>query len=254
MNNIKQTILFALLLAFIVSCTPTKRIQKNMNLKSSSMAYIMDSKVSENKNGIAINIDTIRFNPHIMSDTTKVKREKGYFLPLILVYIWNSQNKCTLGKGTFEEDIPDFLAASLSREADRSGIFDISNTAPSEYSLDISVDSISTEGQYISSGFFYFALYIYGYSYSDIAGPANSTLRISYKLRKNDEVIHSNSFTAQKVTEPISRKYTDTGILQQDYAVSMVEAVSSNFKNIIEEIVNDLNIYFTEHNEGADDN
>jgi hypothetical protein len=96
----------------------------------------------------------------------------------------------------------------------------------------------------VSSGFFYFALYVYGFSYSDRAGPATSNLRVSYKLKKDDQIIHSNSFSSEKVTEQINKRYTNTKILQQDYAVSMVEATSYNFKNTVELIVNDINTYF----------
>jgi hypothetical protein len=91
-------------------------------------------------------------------------------------------------------------------------------------------------------------LYAYGYSYSDKAGPAISNLKISYKLKKNNEIVHGNSFTSERVTEQINKRYTNTNILQQDYAVSMVEATSYNFKNVIELMVSDLNIYFNRQN------
>jgi len=215
-----------------------------MNSNSYSMAYIMDSKIADSKDSISIRVDTILFNPCIMSDTTKIKREKGWFLPLVFVNVWNSQNKCSQGKSMIEEDIPSFLKSSLEREVNRSGNFNISTLDKSDYSIELSIDEIKTEGPYVSSGFFYFALYIYGYSYSDKAGPAISNLRVSYKLKKGDQIIHSNSFSSEKVTEQINKKYTNTKILQQDYAVSMVEATSFNFKNTIELIVNDLNTYF----------
>ena len=108
MKNIAKSFFLIIGLALITSCTSTKKIQKNMNSNSYSMAYIMDSKISNSKDSISVSIDTILFNPNIMSDTTKIKREKGWFLPLVLVYVWNSQNKCIQGKSMIEEDIPSF--------------------------------------------------------------------------------------------------------------------------------------------------
>jgi len=147
-----------------------------------------------------------------------------------------------------EEDIPSFLKTSLISEINRSGNFNIDTLDKSDYSLELSIDEIKTEGPYVSSGFFFFALYVYGYSYSDTAGPAISNLKVSYKLKKGDQIIHSNSFSSEKITEQINKRYTNTKILQQDYAVSMVEATSYNFKNTIELIVKDLNTYFDKQN------
>jgi hypothetical protein len=218
-----------------------------MNSKGYSLAYIMDSKISNLKDSISISVDTILFNPGIISDSTTIKKEKGWFLPLVFVYVWNSQNKCSQGKSMIEEDIPSFLKTSLESEISRSGNFNIDTKRKSDYSIELSIDEIKTEGPYVSSGFFYFALYAYGYSYSDRAGPAISKLRVSYKLKNRDQIVHSNSFSSEKITEQINKRYTNTNILQQDYAVSMVEATSYNFKNTIEQIVNDLNTYFNKH-------
>jgi hypothetical protein len=98
MKNISKSFFLIIGLTLIVSCTSTKQIQKNLNSKSHSMAYIMDSKIADSKDSIFISVDTILFNPSIMSDTTKIKRKKGWFLPLVFVYVWNSQNKCSQGK------------------------------------------------------------------------------------------------------------------------------------------------------------
>ncbi|WP_372772504.1 hypothetical protein [Mangrovibacterium sp.] len=215
-----------------------------MNAGSYSMAYIMDSKISDLPKNIAVTVDDVSFNVVAMSDTTTVKREKGWFLPLVLVTVWNSKNNCTQGKSMIEEDIPSFFKGSLRQEISRSGDFKVDTLNISDYSVELSIDELKTEGPYVSSGFFYFALYAYGYSYSDRAGPAHSTLKVSYKLKKGDQLIHSNTFTSEKITEQINRKYTSINMLQQDYAISMVEATSYNFKNTIQQIVNDLNTFF----------
>lgn len=244
MRNLSKFTLLLAGFALIASCASTKKIQKNMNSSHYSMAYIMDSKVSDSKKNIQVGVDTVLFNPYIMSDTTTVKREKGWFLPLVFVYVWNSENKCVQGKSMIEEDIPSFLETSLTDEINRSGQFNVATLNEPEYEIELSIDEMMTEGPYLSSGFFYFALYVYGYSYSDKAGPAVSNLKVSYKLKKNGQIVHRNSFISDKGTEQINKRYTNTNTLQQDYAISMVEATSYNFKNVIELIVSDLNTYF----------
>lgn len=244
MRSIINISISVLILSSLVSCKSTKSIQKTMNANSYSMAYLMDSKVSDFKSDKALQIDNIHFNPNLINDTTKVIREKGWFIPLVFVYIWDSQNKCIKGKSMIQEEIPNFLEESLTAEVERSGTFNIDSLDDSEYQIELSIDEIKTEGPYKSSGFFYFALYVYGYSYSDQAGPAISNLTISYKLKKKNKIIHSNSFSSERMTEPIIKRYNNTKLLQQDYAISMVEATSFNFKDVIKKIVFDINTFF----------
>jgi hypothetical protein len=180
----------------------------------------------------------------MLTDNAIVNREKGWFVPLVLVNIWHSQNNCILGKSMIEEEIPSFFRSSLIREIDRSGNFKVDTLNNTGYMLELSFDEIKTEGPYTTSGFMYFAFLVYGYSHSETAGPALSNLQVSYNLKDGDEIIYSNSFNSKKFTEQINRKYKNTNQLQQDYAVSMVEANSFNIKNTIEYIVNDLNTFF----------
>lgn len=238
-------LLFLLLLSMlIVSCTSSSRIAKNMNSKRYSLAYIQDSDIASVKDSVSLRIDSVVFNVPDMRDSTIVKKEKGWFLPLVLVYVWKAQHNCVQGKMMMEEDLPSFCKNSLLDEMKRSGRFQVDTLKSSNYVLEVSIDEMKTTGPYVSSGFFYFAFYVYGYSYADNAGPAISTLRVSYKLKKGDQLVHSNSFFAEKKTEQIVKRYTNINILQQDYAVSMVEACSYNFKRINEQIVTDLNTFF----------
>lgn len=244
MKKIVQILFLLIAASLIISCTSAKKIQRNLNAQSYSMVYLYDTEISNQKKEVSVLIDSVYFNSMIMNDTTKVIKEKGWFLPLIIVYVWNSQNNCIQGKSMFAEDIPTFLKESITTEINRSGSFNVDTIGNSSYTLELSIDTISTRGPYISNGFFYFALYVYGYSYSDVAGPAISNLTISYKLKKDNQVILENTLKSKKITEQINKRYTNNTLMQQDYAVSMVEATSYNFKNIIELIVNDLNTYF----------
>jgi len=244
MRHLSRILFLTVLSTLVLSCTSSSRIQKNMNSKHFSLAYIQDSGIAATKDSVSVRIDSVLFNANTMPDTTIVKKEKGWFLPLVLVYVWKAQHNCVQGKLMMEEDIPSFCRSSLATEMNRSGRFQVDTLANSPYSLEVSIDEMSTQGPYVSSGFFYFAFYVYGYSYADNAGPAVSKLRVSYKLKKGNELVHSNSFLAEKKTEQIVKRYTNINILQQDYAISMVEACSYNFKRINEQIVTDLNTYF----------
>jgi hypothetical protein len=244
MKTTGRFIAFILLLSIAYSCTSTKNIQTNMNSKRNSLAYIMDSEIASTKSEVSVFTDTVIFDPALLNDLTLVTREKGWFIPLVFVYIWNSTNNCIQGRSIMEEDPAVFLKTSLNNEINRSGYFKTDSLKESEYSLELSIDEIKADGPYVSKGFFYFALYAYGFSYGDYAGPANASLKISYQLKKNGQLTHSNTFGSEKNTEQIRKRYNNLALLQQDYATSMVEATSYNFKKISELIVNDLNTYF----------
>ncbi len=246
MNYFSKFLSLFLGIVTLLSCTSTKSIQHNMNSQSYSLDYLMDSRINTTKKDITIKVDSICFNSAGIADSTIVEREKGWFLPLVFIYIWNSKNKCMLGKSMIQEDIPSFLKSSLIKEIDRSGSFYVGPFNDPDYFLELSIDEIGTEGPYWSNGFCYFDFYMYDFSYGDYAGPACSRLKISYKLVKGDEVIHNNSFCSERISEQIKGGYPSLFLLQQDYAISMVEATSFNFKNIIELIVEDLNNYFVE--------
>lgn len=244
MKTTARFIVFLSMLSIAFSCTSTKNIQTNMNAKRNSLAYIMDSEIAPTKSEFSVFTDTVLFDPALLNDSILVTREKGWFIPLVFVYIWNSTNNCIQGRSIMEEDPAVFLKTSLNNEMNRSGYFKPDSLKESEYSLELSIDEIKAEGPYVSKGFFYFALYAYGFSYGDYAGPANASLKISYQLKKDGQLIHSNTFGSEKKTEQIRKRYSNLAILQQDYATSMVEATSYNFKIISELIVNDLNTYF----------
>lgn len=249
MKNILKSFFLIVGIALMAICSSTMQIQKNMGSNSYSMAYIMDSKIAGSKNGLSVRVDSILFNPGIMSDTVKVSKKKGMFLPLIIINIWDWQYNCIQGKSMIEEDIPSFLKASLIREINRSGSFSVDTSGNSGYSLELSIDEMKTEGPYQNSGIVFIGEYFYGFFFVDRAGPAISNLTVSYKLKKGNQIVYSNSSCSEKWNDQINKSYSKIKIFQQDYAVSMVEAMAYNFKNAIELIVHDLNTYFDSQHE-----
>lgn len=243
MKRRRVLMLLAVITVMFTNCTTTKRIQKNMNTGQYSLAYLHDSEENNEKNNVYVNITDV-YNHSSMNDTTKVKRLKGWVVPLIFINIWRSENKCVQGKSMIEEDITNFIKTSLANEINRSGSFNTDTLNTSEYSIKLTINEIKTEGPYVSSGYFYFALYVYGYSFSDIAGPAISTMKINYQLYKGEVIVLENTIDTRQMTQPIIRRYNNDKFLQRDYSISMVEAVSFNIKKVNEQIVKELNQYF----------
>jgi len=207
MKKLRIYIIFALIAIVFTNCTTTKRIQKNMNSGQYSLAYLYDSEEKNEKNNIFVNISDV-YNYSNLSDTTKVERLKGWVVPLLFINVWRSENQCVQGKSMIEDDITYFLKTSLANEINRSGSFKTDTLNKSEYSIKLSIDEIKTAGPYVSSGYFYFALYVYGYSYSDIAGPAISTMKVNYQLYKGKDIVLENTIDARQITQQINKYFT----------------------------------------------
>jgi hypothetical protein len=244
MRKIHKLSLVVIIAISLQSCTSTQKIQSMMNMNKNSLSYLKDSKIAEYKSDKKILIDSIYFKSNLLPEITTVTKTKGWFIPLVFVYVWKSESNCVQGKQTIQEHIPTFLRENLVDEIQRSGNFNVDSSNASEYKLELSFEEINTDGPYVSNGFFYCVLYVYGFSYSDMAGPAKSNLKISYRLKHNDEVVYSNSLTSEQIGQTIRGNYNSYKGLQRDFSISMAEALSFNFKNVIASIVYDLNGYF----------
>ena len=250
MNRLKKFLGILLYFSFIgilPGCTSAWKLQTTLNSTSHSMSYLMSSQIVENKKDVNIGIDTVYFASG-MNDSARVIRKKAWMIPLVFAYIWNSQNVCIQGKTMIKDNIPDFFRDAFVGEIKRSGNFNIDTLNNSDLSVELSINYLNAEGPYVSKGYTYSAFYIFVYSKTEIAGPAISNLSVSYKLRKNDQVICSNTFVSEMYTEQINRRYNNRSTLIKDYGASMVEATSNNFKNVIELIINDINDYLNSIN------
>ncbi|MFT3740765.1 MAG: hypothetical protein QM786_18600 [Breznakibacter sp.] len=243
-----KTILKPLLIALpflLASCTSTKTIQKYFDSNSHSMAYLMESPVADSKLDVALTIDSVKMALDVMPKKSLVEKKSGYFIPLVFVYTWKSEHKCTQGESLMSENITDFFRQAVADQVERAGKFSIDTLNRSDYHLSFSIDEIGATGPYISNGFAYFVLYVYGYSVSEVAGPAMASLKVSYVLKKADQVVMQNTLSAQRATDPISQHSSNTKQLIRDYGISMVEATSFNFRDIVGQVVSEINAYFS---------
>lgn len=238
-------ILILFLTYFIYGCTSIKSIHDNFNYQTYSLGYNPDSEVNENKTDTLVKLDSIYFDASLIPEIPVVWKQESYVIPAGIVNIWMSQKKCEIGKSMLKENIPWFIKESLQHEMERSGKFKLDKEDKSNYSLVVNIEELNIHGPYTSKGFFVFALVAYAFSNTDIAGPASSKLKISYKLKNGKEVIHSNTFLSQKLTEQLRLDREDEkSNLQFYFASEMVKATSFNINYILKLIVNDVNSYF----------
>jgi hypothetical protein len=196
------------------------------------------------KQQVTVSVAPVKFDPNLMNKTTLMRRDKLLLIPLVVINVWEQYNTYTLGRISFKDDIPTFMQSNLVREINHLGLIKAEAVNPSDYSLEVSIDQLKTEGPYRRS----IVTFLFLFSRSEIAGPANSTLKVSYALKKGNQVVKQNTISATKATKWSKPKYVDKALMQMDYSASMVDAAAQNFKTINKQIVNELNDYFSKLN------
>lgn len=240
-----STFLIIIFSILLTGCSSVEMIKRNMDLRSVSMPYEMDSiPPITRKQNVTVSVAPVKFDPTMMNKNTLMRKDKLLFIPLVAINIWERYDTCIQGRKSFNDDIPTFMQSNLVREINYLGLVKAEAGNPSDYSLEVSIDQLKTEGPYRRSGLTFFFLF----SRSEIAGPAFSTLKVSYTLKKGNQVVKQNTISSRNETKWSKPKYTDNALMQMDYAESMVNAAARNFKNANKQIVNELNEYFSKLN------
>lgn len=240
-----SSILIISLSILLTGCSSVTMIKSNMDRKSVSMSYEMDSipPVTKKKE-LTVSVAPVKFDPTMMNKTTLMRKDKFFLIPLGVINMWERYDTCIQGQRNFKDDIPTFMQTNLVREINHLGLVKAEAGNPSDYSLEVSIDQLKTEGPYIRTGLT-FLIFL---SRTEIAGPAYSTLKVSYTLKKGNQVVKQNTISARKETKGSKQKYADNAGIQMAYAASMVEAAAQNFKKANKQIVNELNDYFSKQN------
>lgn len=239
MKSFIRLALVAITLLLIMGCSSTKSLQKYLNTHSHYIQYPLDSPVYKGEKNVTVFIDSVFFNADI-SDSTLVIKEKSWCLPLVFFNYWESRHHCIMGTSMIKQDLPKFLVSSMVEEANRSGQFILSTEIDSGYQLTLSIDAINAEGPYETVGYNYCLFFVYGYSYIYKAGPVKTELVISYKLKKDGEVIHEHTYYSDMTGKEVYTPSGDRKRLMKNLSISMLETTALNFQNIIETIVDDV--------------
>ncbi len=225
----------------LYSCSSVKSVQNNFASTTTSLAYLYDSNPVREKKEAALIID-VKADSLVIKSQAEVEKKHAWCVPLIAVNIWDSEMQCNAGCNMIEEDVESFVQKSFEEEVDRSCLLNVTTTDSALFHLEIELDTMQAIGPYKSSGFFYFILFAYGYSYYEYAGPALSSLKFRYKLYLRDDVVFEDEYCTQVYTNQLQGKGGTTE-LQKNYGVSMVEAMSESIKLATEFVVNRINAY-----------
>ncbi|MDD3051980.1 MAG: hypothetical protein PHR06_12670 [Candidatus Cloacimonetes bacterium] len=199
-------LLFLLLTLTVVGCSNNKSLASNLKNRKQYLHYVHDSNINNEKNRIAVTLDSVRIHNSAMTDSTKVQKTNGYVIPLLLINFWDYSYECDLGKDVVAENLEDFFTESFVNESKRSGDFLINpsdsllSECEAEYNLRITVDSLSVKGPYSYKGNAIITPYAYAYSIYEIAGPAVAKCVINAQLQKNEQIVIDKRFKTSQIS------------------------------------------------------
>lgn len=236
--RILSVLLFALVL---FSCSQTKMLQKSLQNYRAPMGYLYDSQIMEGpKNDSLI----IWVNNKSLDSLTSVTKLKGRVYPFIVFNYIESNMGVKLGQSSLEQTYDDFFSTSLANESERSGSFTISNTSSSDslYTLDIEIDTCTTNSKYQHSTTVLFLFFAYSISYEERGFPSQTNLKVTTKLRKGNDLIAERSYSVDRTQPFLNQNLVSVDRLRADFTANMVESLSLSTKQCIEEIIQDVNV------------
>ncbi len=241
---INKQILFYALIIFITSCVSNQGLYLNLTDNKTSLSYLHDTEKKDLDPFISIGVN-VKSDSLIFQEKAKVNKISGWCVPLLFINIWDAQKECMMGQEMIKENVGEFIKGSIEEDFRRSGLVKVDSLISPEYNLLLTLEEIKAVGPYRSQGFAYMILIAYGFSFSDVAGPAKSELKLRYKLTKGDQVILKDDVAIEGYTKQLSRYYKSTSDLQLNYGVSMVESLGINIKKASEKVVEEVNSYLT---------
>jgi hypothetical protein len=200
------------------------------------LEYILNSKADTLKSNKKIYLNvTDSLN---LSDTTKVREDGMFVLPLIIAGGHKYDYSITLGKNSVRSSFSKFVLESLKTEAKCSGNFEIvDKISNSNYVMEITLRECQISAKYHTGSFGYGNTRIHNYQLKPIKG----FFKMEAKLRENNNLIFNNIYSSSKTFQPKGYKFNSEYEMNNQMMDSFVKSASLEIKEIIESIIQDVN-------------
>jgi len=225
------------------SCVGTKTLYKGLTKEQSTLEYLYDTQQSSSEK-----IDTIRIEDPVISDkkftkSGNLEKTTSSAIPLIIYTGWKNEHEYSIGENVIQENLSNFIKESVITETNRSTVLYSDSATNSDLKLEITVDSIGAHGPYRSNGYVLFLLLAYSYSVNESAGPGIAYSKLSYVLRRDEEIVFKGNSMNQIETEPLKDNFKNPKELRQFYSANLTEGLSRTLKANIEEISKEVENY-----------
>lgn len=233
--------LYISIIAFMVlSCSEAKMLQKSLGKFDAPIGYLHDSKITDCPKTDSL---VVWLNNQSLDSVTNVSKINTKVLPFLVFNYTEVNMKVKLGQSSLQQKYDDFFAGSLADETKRTGCFAITDQEPKDsyYTLDITIDTCTTNSKYQRSTTVLFLFFAYSYSFQEAGFPAQTNLKVSARLKKGNDLVAEHTYVIDRTQPFIPNPNRNITNLRADFTANMVESLSLSTKQCVEEIILDVN-------------
>lgn len=235
MNKILQKSVYIFTFVIFTSCMGPKALQRQVNRKTYEVPLVYTTPIVKDKSDktVFIEYSTARTT---MKAETQVIKHRGFYLPLILAYIWDYDMKINLGDDSSGPKVTNTIETITRKVFSRSGNFTITtDKSQADYIATIELNKAKANCEYHRGG----AAVFNSMSQSESAEKSVGRLNMHVLLTQNDLVILDKEFEEKGengfvgTTENISNiKHS----AMKNLIENLVELSENNAYNIVQEI------------------
>ncbi|MEM9834696.1 MAG: hypothetical protein AAF944_29005 [Bacteroidota bacterium] len=241
-NTILQLGILCLLLSF-TSCISTKIVYSGLTEKSASLIYLHDSPIAKHQSNISVAIQPPQYSNNALLEVSQLQKTNTTLIPLIIYNELKLEFTYTLGQSILQEDILPFVHNNLIGSSYRNGVFSIDSLSNSDFTLEVTIDSLSATGPYTSTESGMYAVLTYITVIQEEAGPGEAYSRFTYRLQKKGETILEETVESKRSIAPVVNERYNIPKLRTDYTTQLAESLSLTLKENIDHIVTRINEY-----------
>jgi uncharacterized lipoprotein YmbA len=219
----------------VTGCGGAAGLESSLQSQHGPLAYLHDGEKISEKQAETLRIGSVTVED-VLPETTTVKEESGFFLPLLVVNIWKYDYESRLGRAQLSNDYKAFIKDSVIEELRRSGKYNYVDDH-GDMEIDLRIKEITMTAPMRKTGNVIFVLYAVSYHQTIWAGPAEVFVTADAVLKQDGKEIFNQEFRGRGKTGMLQAKKPNL----QDLTTAMIEALSSALKNLNESIVREIN-------------
>lgn len=227
-----------LILVLFSSCISVKKYERKINEVNVDLGYLHDSEKSNNKTARIIALEVL----DVTKDTvfkTKASRNSRHFIHLILFQSYHYDYKVTLGKNSIIPDLNAFIRSSVKKESERSGdFFIVDEHQQVERRLIIEIKNFVFKSNFRKGSIAFGNMSNTTFKIT----PEKPSLIINAKLKDiQGNIIFEKKYISSKFSAFKGLTSSKSKEIRVELMDNLAESVSENVKNIVAEIVQDIN-------------
>src|SRR6185312_1635953 len=118
MNKNIFLVFYLVVITMLMGCAGRNLITQDINRQHCSLVYLHDSEQQTTKKDIKIKVEDITIVKGL-PDSASVVKTRVVVIPALIVYVWDKNYLCNIGKKSIQENVPDFIQDSFIEEAQR---------------------------------------------------------------------------------------------------------------------------------------